>query len=451
MKESESILITRPRGLRRSVLSGAAAVAVLLLVAGSSAVGRSDGSGGPAVAHYAGGHKLSSPAVQRHSPVAKLHRIGRTAVEPTLGLTEDGTILYTAFAASNSIEVVRSSDKGETWELVSPRTGPVKTHQISVDPYLWIDEDTDRVFNIDLTVACSYLSFSDDKGDSWFTNPLACGRPVNDHQTLFGGPPATTETGDYPNLLYYCWNDVLTSSCSKSTDGGVTFLVTRSPAFTSCGGLHGHGHVGRDGTVYLPKGHCGEPYLAFSTDEGDSWTQVQVADNGSADHEAGVATDKRGNIYFTWIGRDGLPYLAVSKDKGESWSKPMMIGAPGVREANLPGIDVSPGGGVAIVYMGTENVEGAFGSRNYAGATWNGYITMTTDALGKRPIFYSAPVNDREKPFVTGRCGPGRCQAVLDFIDVVIGPDGTPWGAFIDGVNGGEGVVGRLVGGPRLR
>jgi hypothetical protein len=46
--------------------------------------------------------------------------------------------------------------------------------------------------------------------------------------------------------------------------------------------------------------------------------------------------------------------------------------------------------------------------------------------------------------------------AVFDFIDVVIGRDGTPWSAFVDGCpeqtcsGMGQGIVGRLVGGPKL-
>src|SRR3712207_8600404 len=57
-------------------------------------------------------------------------------------------------------------------------------------------------------------------------------------------------------------------------------------------------------------------------------------------HEAGVVTDDKGNVFYTWIAADRLPYLAVSRDGGESWSKPLMIGAPGVNESNLPGIAV---------------------------------------------------------------------------------------------------------------
>ena len=441
-----------------------------------------DGSGGKAVAHRSGGRKVAS--AQTKAPRADLHRINVkgvpiNAVEPTLGLTKDGDIFYTAFQSNTRIEVVHSGDEGRTWDIRSPQIAGRNVHTISVDPYIYVDKDTDRIFNIDLTVACSYLSFSDDKGKSWTTNPLACGRPVNDHQTLFTGPPVQSPTVGYENLVYYCWNDVGSSSCSKSLDGGLSFSPTGSPAFPGvdpdaggqgsnfCGGLHGHGFVADDGTLLLPKGHCGQPWLAISEDEGATWDRVQVANNGVADHEADAVMDKKGNIYYTYIGRDRLPYLVVSKNRGKAWSKPIMIGAPGVKEANLPAMDLGSTGKVAIVYMGSENSpykpsKDRNEQGSYEKTTWNGYMVVTDNALDKEPLFFSGTVNDKRDPLVRDTCGPGRCRAVYDFIDVVVGRDGSTWAAFVDGCTtvcaaagpsniGSEAVVGHLVGGPKLR
>ncbi|MDQ3645795.1 MAG: glycoside hydrolase, partial [Actinomycetota bacterium] len=347
--------------------------------------------------------------------------------------------------------------------------------------------DTSRVFTIDLTVACSYLSFSDDEGKSWFTNPLACGRPINDHQTLFAGPPAISTTVAYPHIVYYCWNDVATSSCTKSLDGGITFIPTGSPAYPGidpteaefCGGLHGHGYVGQDGTVYIPKGHCGQPWLSISKDEGATWERVQVAGNGVATHEASVATDAKGNIYYLWTAKDRLPYLAISKNGGKTWTKPLMVGAPGVNESNLPSLDVGAPGKIAVAYMGTENGPGqpfpeipetpgctVLGScptpEGYEKTTWNGYMMVSGNALDKSPVFYSTTVNDPRDPLIRLNCGPGRCRAVFDFIDVIISPQGSAWAAFVDGCTlvcaqagpnniGSEAVVGQVAGGPKLR
>ena len=439
-----------------------------------------DGSGGKAVAHRAGGAKV--PSAQRNAPTAKLSRInvGGTpvnGVEPTLGLTKSGDIFYTAFQTNTRIDVAHSGDNGKTWDFRSPKIGGRNVHGISVDPYIYVDKDTDRIFNIDLTVACSYMSFSDDEGKSWVTNPLACGRPVNDHQTLFTGPPVQSPTVGYKNVVYYCWNDVGSSSCSKSLDGGITFSPTGAPAFPGidpeaggqgsnfCGGLHGHGFVSDDGTLLLPKGHCGQPWLSISKDEGQTWKRVQVANNGVADHEADAVMDKKGNIYYTYIGRDRLPYLVVSKDGGKKWSKPLMVGAPGLKEANLPALDLGAEGKIALAYMGSENSPfrpNQEGDRDYSRTTWNGYMAVTANALDKSPIFYTGTVNNKKDPLIRDTCGPGRCRAVFDFIDVVVGPDGSAWGAFVDGCIsicatagpnnlGSEAIVGHLAGGPKLK
>ncbi len=470
-----------------AALSGVLALA--LLVSGSperaeaGAKGQ-EGSGGRAVAHYANGRPVTSPALKRRAPDARLFRIGMTSVEPTLGVTENGDAFYSAFQSNFRIEVVRSKDGGKSWDIVSPKfPGGRNAQLVSFDPYVWVDdfEGVNRVFTIDLTVACSYLSFTDDGGKSWTTNPLACGRPVNDHQTLFSGPPSVSPTVGYPNVVYYCWNDVATSSCGKSLDGGITFTPTGGPPFAgpsfddqrSCGGLHGHGHVGSDGTVYLPRGYCGRPQLAISKDEGATWTRVTVSKVPISGHEASVATDRKGNIYYTWVGDlDRLPYLAISRNGGKTWTKAMMIGPPGLKEANLPSIDVGRPGHVALAYMGSENSPGGpfdddFGECTAIGAcpepnkykkvTWNGYMMESHNALDKKPVFYSGTVNHKSDPLIRGTCGPGRCKAVYDFIDIVISPAGDVWSAWVDGCItvcatpgatgniGSDGVVGRLI------
>lgn len=458
-----------------------------------------DGSGGRAVAHRAGSGPINSAGARRNAPDARLQRITVEgapikAGEPTLGFTKSGDVFYAAIQTNTRVEVAHSGNGGRTWDLRSPMIGTRNAHLLTFDPYIYVDPRTDRIFNIDLTVACSYLSFSDDKGKSWTTNPVACGRPVNDHQTLFAGPPAISPTVDYKSVVYYCWNDVGTSSCTKSLDGGLSFAPTGSPAYPGidpaaggqgnpqCGGLHGHGHVGPDGTVYVPKGHCGQPWISISNDEGATWTRVQVANNGTATHEASVATDKKGNVYYGWVGRDRMPYLSVSKNGGKSWGKPMMVGVPGLKEANLPSIDVGAPGKVAFAYMGSTNspykpngkyeqVECTLIEQQldqcddprWKNTTWNGYMTISANVLDREPLFYSGSVNAPSDPLSRGNCGPGRCKAVYDFIDVVIAPDGTPWSSWVDacttvcsgpgGTNniGADAITGSFAGGPRLR
>ena len=484
--------------LRRPIVLALIGVIVsLALVAApqvqpQAAAAGDDGSGGKAVAHRTDARKAPASA-KRQAPDAKLYPVGVEAGEPTLGLTKNNDIFYAAIQTNTRVEVMRSQNEGKKWEAVSPKIANRNAQLLTLDPYVYVDRDTDRIFTIDLTVACAYMSFSDNQGKSWLTNPLACGRPVNDHQTLFAGPPTVSPTVGYPNVVYYCWNDVGSSSCSKSLDGGLTFSPTGSPAFTGgrtdgedqsgpdfCGGLHGHGYVGQDGTVFLPRGYCGEPYLAISKDEGATWDRVKVADIGIEGHEASVATDKKGNIYYSWVAPNRLPYLAISTNGGRKWSEPMMIAPPGLKEANLPSLDVGKPGAIAVTYMGSENspfrpskrggddectaVTSCGGADSYQNTTWNGYMTLSANVLDKDPVFYTSTVNAKSDPLKRGECGPGRCgTSIYDFLDIVIGPQGDVWGAYVDACTsicadspgasdmGADAIVGRLVGGPKLR
>ncbi|MGH2734825.1 MAG: sialidase family protein [Actinomycetota bacterium] len=435
-------------------------------------------SGGRAVAHRAGGIEIADASITSKAPDGRFYRLGINGWEPTIGVDDKGRIFYQARHANLEPHVVRSTNEGHTWRIVSPTIAGQPAQPISLDPILYLDKDTGRVFtnNIPPDITCQPISFSDNAGKTW-TNTGICGH--FDHQNIFTGPPP--KDGDqpigYPNVVYYCAINLVmlsgtstATTCGRSLDGGLTWLPTGEPAYISpigrgegglpwCDGAVGHGFVGDDGTVYLPRGWCGQPFLSMSKDEGLTWDQVQVAENGANGHEAGIAADSKRNLYFTWIGGDDLPYLAISRDGGKTWDDPMMIGPPGIQRSSLPAIDIGDDGKIAITYAGSETP-----GKKQKKWRWNGYITMTADALAKDPVFYTGTMNAPSDPLQIGECGDTRCHSLGDFFDVSIGPDGTPWVAFVDacwekkciptfeavGVRG-EAVVGRLVGGPRLR
>jgi hypothetical protein len=181
-----------------------------------------------------------------------------------------------------------------------------------------------------------------------------------------------------------------------------------------------------------------------------------VARNGvaSSDSDPSVAVDNNGNVYVVWIARDRLPYLAVSRDGGATWSRPKMVGVPGLKEANLVAASASRGGRLVFAYLGSTNSPFQRCADDheecdipYSGTTWNGYVGVSSNSTAARPIFYTARVNRAKEPFVKGRCGPGRCYPVWDFIDVQI--DGhAAWAAFVkdesNSRTSGEGVVATL-------
>lgn len=436
--------MTNERALKRGLTAAVSALVAAALGAGAGGVAAAASpvpSSDRAVAHRAGGRTVAA----RELPTAETFSIGHNAAEPTLGITAKGDVFYAAadptiIAPPVPVDVMRSTDGGESWEVTSPRIAGKNVHASTGDPYVYVDRTKagSRVFTVDLQgYLCSLLSFSDDGGETWTTNPLGCGRPYGDHQTVFAGPPVESTTLGYPNVVYYCYQDVASSACSKSLDGGLTFVPTGGTSFSGfgastsefCGGLHGHGFAGPDGTIYIPKGHCGFPWLAISKDEGATWTRVQVAEHASAGHEASVAADGRGNVFYAYIGSDMLPYLVVSRDGGKSWGRPLMVGRPGVVEASLPSLDLGKSGLVSVAYMGTQDTP----SRDYSKVEWDGYVTSTRNALAKRPLFYSVSVNDERDPLLRGECPQTKCGPVYDFIDVVIAPDDTVWTAFVDG------------------
>ncbi len=429
-----------------------------------------------AVAHGANGKSVKA----KYSATPKMFRLGHGTGEPTLGIDKQGNVYVTASSgcvtscvgseetvqtvAPGGRAVFATFNKGKTWKNVSPGdpSSGASPHVISMDPYLYMDETTDsnRIFDVDLTVACAELSYTDDRGQTWSTNPMECGTPINDHQTVFGGKPVTSTTLGYPRLIYYCYNlpDV-TTRCTKSIDGGLTFIPTAQVNNLKCSGLNGHGVTNAKGVIFIPLGaNCGKPHLAISTDEGDSWSVSQIDDDLGSTGDPSVAVDSAGNLYYLWVAReDRLPRLVVSKNNGKTWSKPIKVSPKSVEATNLATIDVGKPGKVAIAYYGTT------GDIDDKETGWNGYIASGVDVLTTHPTFYTATINAPANPLKVDGCGPGRCGRVLDFIDVEIAPDGSPWAAYVDAclatceesrvqsIHDNEGVVGTLVGGPKLR
>jgi hypothetical protein len=448
------------------LVAGALVVPLALTSQGSAAASRK------AVAHGANGKSVHAT----HAPTSKMYRLGHGAGEPTIGITRRGKVFFTASSgcvtscagSEESLQTVApggravymTDNKGKSWKNVSPGdpgTG-VSPHAFSMDPYMFVDEtpDGNRIFDVDLTVACAELSYSDDDGASWITNPLACGEPVNDHQTVFSGKPVTSPTIGYPKIIYYCFNHPAFTKCSKSLDGGLNFIPTAQISNPSCSGLNGHGVTNAKGVIFIPLGSCGLPKLAISGDEGNTWKVIQVAEDSTATGDPSVAVDSAGNLYYLWVTEDDrLPMLSVSRNSGKTWSKPIMVAPRGVKAVNLATLDVGKPGKIAMAYYGTKDPDDKE-------IGWNGYLAEGFDVLTSHPTFYTATVNDPRNPLKMGACGPGRCGRVLDFIDVEIAPDGTPWGAFVDAclavceqtkkesIHDNEGVVGQLVGGPSL-
>ena len=393
----------------------------------------------------------TNPAVRDTAPLAlSATDVGRKAAEPTIGITKKGNAFYAAADFDNVVGqaktmIYASYDGNKTWKDVSPRVAGESFPPATLDPYVYVDEETNRIFSDDLFVGCSLLQWSDDEGKTWSRgNPLACGLPVDDHQTVVtGNPRPGMTTNGYPNVVYYCTNKIGGAFCGASLDGGQTFRPAGGPAFEGvqpsppdgtsasgpgfCGGLHGHIVVDPAGRLYVPKGHCGNPWLAVSEDGGMTWRRTLVNTMSSAGIQTSVASDTAGNIYYLWWALDTkLPYMAVSKDAGRTFGPALLVGPPGLQGVNFPSIDAGRPGQVAISYPGTTDPAAAKPSR-----PWNYYVAVSSDALAARPVFHSATANPLSDPIHRGVC-LSRCAGMLDFLDVVIDPAGVTWATAVD-------------------
>lgn len=407
--------------------------------------------------------------------------VGKDAAEPTVGVDPKGRAFYAAAAYEPvpRTTVLRSTDDGRTWTPTSPHlpvAGPYDP-PATLDPMLHVDEVTGRVFNADNYAGCLWISFSDDAGETWERNPVACDRPVLDHQSLATAPfPAAlaSQRGAYPNVVWYCVGMLLhvAAICHRSLDGGRTWALTSEPAFPGfdpaggglCNMYTGPIRADEQGTLYVPKGHCGQPWLAVSSDGGDTWRRTRVSDQlpQAYDH-TGVAVDDAGNVYYVWMDQQHrLPWMAVSRDGGATFGQPLMIAPPGVAEVNFPAVVAGEAGRVAVSFPATTVAD-----RNSQDRVWLNYTLVTTDALATEPLFVSTTASPADDPVRRGVCGPGRCSGLFDFQGMVIAPhDGSLWEAIGDNcttaacrtnstwiveTNTAEGFAVRQVGGPRLR
>lgn len=414
--------------------------------------------------------------------------VGRGAAEPTIGVDKDGN----AFLAAGQFDslarvlpktlVMKSSDGGITWAPTSPMIPGTSEPNppVTADPMVVLDQDTGRLFNPELYLACNWMGISDDQGDSWITNPAACGNLTVDHQTIAVAPFPEAFEGlktTYPNVIYYCANRVADANCGRSLDGGLVWSPAATPAYLGydrdagglCGGLHGHLDGDSQGRIFLPKGHCGKPWVSISEDMGATWTRVQVSDMTASDTHLAVATDAADNVYMLWPDENKLPWLSVSTDHGRTWGEPMMVAPPGVKETEFAVLEAGDAGKVAITFIG--NTSGIQTDEN---RPWNQYVTVSTNVLDETPLFVSTTGNPAHDPIIRGDCSESttsagaRCGGIWDFLDIQLSPqDGAFWAAGADGcqrstctreggkrdgsVMTGEGFAIRQLSGPVIR
>ena len=357
---------------------------------------------------------------------------GERGAEPTLGVLSDGTI----FTTSGGARITRSADHGRSWDVLESGT-PVTRPKVSLDPWLWVDPLTDRVYNAPLYVVCTWATWSDDAGASWDANPLAgCGVPAHDHQKLTTGPaPEGVETDGYPNVVYYSYNSFRREGTviTASYDGGRTWgLGTVAHPPSGCHrGLAGPVAVGPTGVAYSPKPTCEGISIAVSRDGGQSWSEPTVLTGAGMDEALAsmtdAAVDAAGNAYVTWVGGDGRVYYAASVDEGETWSEPRAVSPPAIQASVFPVVTAGDAGRVAFGYLGTSANASKWESRSAQDAdgkaAWHLHLTFTEDATAESPSFVTVQATPEDDPVQVGCIwqsgGSDPCRNLADFFDMV--------------------------------
>src|SRR5215218_4197341 len=170
----------------------------------------------PAVAHYSGG--VPAPGRRSSARVPCATFVGTTSEAASVGVTRSGSVFYapllenTSPPPQNTLQgpewVVRSRDFGATWTKLDSG-GP--TTAGLVPPWMSVDPKNSRIwFATALPSLCgARISWSNDGGDEWHTNP-AVGCPAQGGEKLLKGPPPPGggEPVGYPHVVSYCANAI---------------------------------------------------------------------------------------------------------------------------------------------------------------------------------------------------------------------------------------------------
>jgi len=377
------------------------------------------------------------PATPGHLPSAN------NAGEPSIGTNwKSGATLFQAALSTLKVTFDDTTNPATaTWSHVSPNpdNGCAIGGLVSLDPVLFTDPTTGRTIASQLAGVNSLSCTTDDDGVTWAPS-MGGGIPSGvDHQSVGGGPYAPSAVGalpTYPNIVYYCSQDIATAFCASSRDGGTTFGAG-VPTFglLECSGIHGHIKVGPDGTAYLPNKSCGtNQAVAISRDNGLTWNVKRVPGTTVGANDPAAAVGANNTVYFGYIGSDGQPGVAVSRDHGETWTDRQFVGGEfGIENAVFPTMVAGDDDRAAFSWIGTPTGGNYQDTANFKGE-WHLYITTTYDG-GVTWHTTDATPNDpvQRGSICTAGTVCGADRNLLDFIDSAIDKQGRIQVAYADG------------------
>lgn len=434
-------------------------------------------------------HSDGSPADSSGAPVPCAVKTGFGGAESRMAVGPNGDLMETpaimgvepTVPGQPTPEVVLSSNSGIGWSQNGGSSWNVIMANDDLCPQgdndLYIDRVTGRLFYTCLydplpppadRYSVPYLATSDllsstPPGYTTWNKVTEYGyQSENPRFTTAPAPAGQTPPVPGENMAYWCGNlsNMIvtgTRTCHRSFDGGASWefasiLFSTVPQHSECGTnaenlSAGYPQGGPDGSLWVMVQCGGVTYLAKSIDEAATWpilykpddTPVTVPITSTAGGGFGfgnplLRVDSAGNLYVVEkIGSAVL--LRVSQDQGLTWSGPLNMIAPAARQVSPHSWGAAIGyqpGHVAVSYLAERSSEG-----------YDGYITVTHNALDPDPVFYGAAVNPPSSPIVTTIGGLGSAE---DFITLAMGPDGTPWAPFFsDCLKDAEDVHGSLL------
>jgi hypothetical protein len=362
--------------------------------------------------------------------------------EPTLAVLQDGSVLV---VANNNVE--RMDPSGRFTDVTPPLD---KTIGTTLDPFLVGDPVTGRVYASQLD-SCLRLSWTDDGGNSWVTNPKACAGPDQHHQKIAVGPGPTGREVHVATMNLATWlaTQKVVITHSWSPNGGLTWA--QSPAMTPATtplSAHAVGNIaiGADGTIniiaYLCDRFIDAHYqgvgVGRSMDNGATWTWTQIAPGGGPCDDVDPGLWASGaTVVAAWDDASaGTPHewFAQSADSGKTWSKPSEIPTPGLRSFVLTDA-VSSSQRVAVAFLASPDTAKAPSVAD-GWARWYLYVATRELVAGGASWdvekVQSTPVQVGPICMEGPDCFNG-ARNLLDFLDIQFGPSGGVYVAYTQG------------------
>lgn len=364
--------------------------------------------------------------------------------EPTIAFTPDGVVFFPMLDFSNKDgqatipHIFRSYDQGQSWTDLADR---LQAGTSGGDPYIVVDAKTGRLYYTVLggLTGGMRVFWSDDLGETWTKHQYDCG--LCDHENVFSGPNKSLLVfGSSPTTIYSCFSDIFVVGvhCRFSSDDGAHWYETTPPypqtpaaplavltpeqaaPLGSCNPHTGWGMANPDtGVIYLPRGHCGDSWVARSEDSGLTWERILVdgetgtdtrqSGTGLPNHAARMAMDRAGNLYYGWLDGRSLPRISVSRDDGRTWAKSIDVSPPGLTGAKFIHLVAGEAGRIAVSYVGTEIQNGfASSTDEMKNAVWKVYVTFSLNTLDAVPVLATTTAHAAGDPVHRGPC-EGRC------------------------------------------